>query len=118
MKKIKRAITDSDEPAVIRHDIINKPGISNLLDMLSAITGQSVAELETEFSGLQYGHLKGALADALSDMLFRLQERYYRYRGNDALLHQVMHEGAAKARARAEKTLKKVYEAIGVAGFT
>ena len=46
MKKIKRAVTDSDEPPVVRYDVQNKAGVSNLLDILSAVTGQSIPELE------------------------------------------------------------------------
>ena len=62
-KKIKRAVTDSDEPPVVRYDVKNKAGVSNLLDILSAVTDKSVAELEKEFEGKMYGHLKTAVAD-------------------------------------------------------
>ncbi|AGB84495.1 tryptophanyl-tRNA synthetase [Serratia sp. FGI94] len=112
-KKIKRAMTDSDEPPVIRYDVANKAGVSNLLDILSGVTGKPVAELEAEFEGQMYGHLKGAVADAVSGMLSELQERYHRFRNDEAYLQQVMRDGAAKARARAQDTLSKVYEAIG-----
>ncbi|PWC16626.1 tryptophan--tRNA ligase [Brenneria roseae subsp. roseae] len=113
VKKIKRAVTDSDEPPVVRYDIVNKAGVSNLLDILSAVTGKTVAELEQEFSGQMYGHLKGAVADAVSGMLTELQERYHRFRNDEAFLQQVMREGAEKASARAQETLKKVYNAVG-----
>lgn len=113
VKKIKRAMTDSDEPALIRYDVEKKAGVSNLLDILSGVTGQSIPELEAQFTGQMYGHLKGAVADAVSGMLSELQERYRTYREDEALLQDVMREGAAKARARAQVTLAKVYEAIG-----
>ena len=113
VKKLKRAVTDSDEPPVVRYDVQNKAGVSNLLDILSGVTGQSVAELEAEFAGQMYGHLKGAVADAVSQMLGELQERYHRFRNDEAFLDQVMRDGAAKARAQAQETLKKVYEAVG-----
>ncbi|KQN63992.1 tryptophan--tRNA ligase [Erwinia sp. E602] len=113
VKKIKRAMTDGDEPPVVRYDVKEKPGVSNLLDILSGVTGTPVAELEKQFEGQMYGHLKGAVADAVSAMLSELQERYHRYRNDEAFLEQVMRDGAAKARARAQETLKKVYEAIG-----
>jgi len=113
VKKIKRAMTDGDEPPVIRYDVKEKPGVSNLLDILSGVTGKPVAELEAEFAGQMYGHLKGAVADAVSQMLGELQERYHRYRNDEAFLDQVMRDGAAKARAQAQETLKKVYEAVG-----
>jgi len=113
VKKIKRAMTDGDEPPVVRYDVKEKPGVSNLLDILSGVTGKTMAELEAEFAGQMYGHLKGAVADAVSAMLGELQERYHRYRDDEAFLEQVMRDGAAKARAQAQGTLKKVYEAIG-----
>ncbi|CNL35486.1 tryptophanyl-tRNA synthetase [Yersinia pseudotuberculosis] len=113
VKKIKRAMTDSDEPALICYDVEKKAGVSNLLDILSGVTGQSIPELEAQFTGQMYGHLKGAVADAVSGMLSELQERYRTYREDEALLQDVMREGAAKARARAQVTLAKVYEAIG-----
>ncbi|QCR34786.1 tryptophan--tRNA ligase [Nissabacter sp. SGAir0207] len=112
-KKIKRAMTDSDEPPVVRYDVANKAGVSNLLDILSGVTGKPVAELEKEFEGLMYGHLKGAVADAVSGMLTDLQARYHHFRDNEALLQQIMRDGAAKARARAQETLTRVYDAIG-----
>ncbi|MCV9879452.1 tryptophan--tRNA ligase [Brenneria izbisi] len=113
VKKIKRAVTDSDEPPVVRYDIVNKAGVSNLLDMLSGVTGKTIAELEQEFSGQMYGHLKGAVAEAVSGMLTELQARYHRFRTDEAFLQQVMREGAEKASARAQVTLKKVYDAVG-----
>lgn len=113
VKKIKRAMTDGDEPPVVRYDVKEKPGVSNLLDILSGVTGKPVAELEAEFAGQMYGHLKGAVADAVSQMLGELQERYHRFRNDEAFLDQVMRDGAAKARTQAQETLKKVYEAVG-----
>ncbi|EJL82971.1 tryptophan--tRNA ligase [Pantoea sp. BIGb0393] len=113
VKKIKRAVTDSAEPPVVRYDIKEKAGVSNLLDILAGVTGKTIAELEQEFEGKMYGHLKGAVADAVSGMLTDLQERYHRFRNDEELLNQVMRDGAAKARAHAQETLKKVYEAVG-----
>ncbi|MBT0727313.1 tryptophan--tRNA ligase [Rosenbergiella australiborealis] len=113
VKKIKRAVTDSDEPPVVRYDVKNKPGVSNLLDILSGVTGQPIAELERTFEGQMYGHLKGAVADAVSGMLTELQQRYHHFRNNEQLLNQIMKDGAEKASAQAKQTLDKVYEAIG-----
>ncbi|KMQ78973.1 tryptophanyl-tRNA synthetase [Edwardsiella ictaluri] len=112
-KKIKRAVTDSDEPPVVRYDVVNKAGVSNLLDILSGVTGKRIGDLEAEFAGKMYDHLKGAVADAVSGMLSELQERYHRFRNDEAYLQEVMRDGAAKARARAAQTLDKVYDAIG-----
>ena len=55
-------MTDSDEPPVVRYDVQNKAGVSNLLDILSAGHGQSIPELEQHFEGKMYGHLKGEVA--------------------------------------------------------
>lgn len=112
-KKLKRALTDSEEPPVVRYDPVAKPGVSNLLDILSGVTGKSILALEQQFEGLMYGHLKGAVADAVSGMLTDLQARYHRFRADEALLNQIMRDGAAKASARAQETLKQVYEAVG-----
>ncbi|MBU9854558.1 tryptophan--tRNA ligase [Rahnella bonaserana] len=116
-KKIKSAMTDSEEPPVIRYDIKNKPGVSNLLDILSGVTGKAIPELEAEFEGQMYGHLKGAVAEAVSGMLTEVQERFNRFRSDEAYLQQVMKEGAEKARARARVTLKKAYNAIGFVSY-
>ncbi|MEH8047870.1 tryptophan--tRNA ligase [Gallibacterium anatis] len=112
-KKIKRAVTDSEEPPRVKFDVENKPGVSNLLNILSAITEKSIPELEAEFEGKMYGHLKGAVADEVSAMLTQLQERYYHFRNDEALLNKILHEGAEKARAKAKETLDKVYQAVG-----
>ena len=106
-------MTDSEEPPVVRYDVQNKAGVSNLLDILSAVTGQSIPELEQHFEGKMYGHLKGEVADAVSGMLTELQERYHRYRNDEAFLKKVMKDGAEKARVHACETLKKVYDVIG-----
>ncbi|MBK5074327.1 tryptophan--tRNA ligase [Budviciaceae bacterium CWB-B4] len=113
MKKLKRAVTDSDEPPVVRYDIENKAGVSNLLDILSGVTGKSIATLEQEFEGKMYGHLKTEVAEAVANMLTELQERYHRFRNDEAFLQQVMREGAAKASAQAKKTMEKVNQAVG-----
>lgn len=112
-KKIKRAVTDSEEPPRVKFDVENKPGVSNLLSILSAITEKSIPELEAKFEGKMYGHLKGAVADEVSAMLTQLQERYYHFRNDEALLNKILHEGAEKARAKAKETLDKVYQAVG-----
>lgn len=112
-KKIKRAMTDSDEPPVVRYDSKNKAGVSNLLDILTGITGKPIAELEKEFEGKMYGHLKTEVANQVIEMLSGLQAKYHQYRDDENYLLSIMQEGAQKARAKAEPTLKKVYDAIG-----
>ena len=101
---------------MIRYDVKNKAGVSNLLDILSGVSGKTIAELEQEFEGKMYGHLKGAVADEVSAMLTMLQERYHHFRNNEELLLQIAKDGAQKAKARAQETLAKVYDAIGFIG--
>ncbi|MCT8585829.1 tryptophan--tRNA ligase [Glaesserella parasuis] len=112
-KKIKRAMTDGDEPPVVRYDVQNKPGVSNLLDILASVTGKTIPELETEFEGKMYGYLKTAVADEVSAMLSQLQERYHHFRNNEALLENIYREGAEKARAKAKAHLADMYKKVG-----
>lgn len=112
-KKIKRAMTDGEEPPVVRYDVVNKAGVSNLLDILASVTGKTIPELEAEFTGKMYGHLKTAVAEEVSALLSQLQERYHHFRQDEALLEKIYREGAEKARERAKATLDKVYHVIG-----
>ncbi|WP_457913695.1 tryptophan--tRNA ligase [Candidatus Gillettellia adelgis] len=112
-KKIKRAITDSEEPPVIRYDVVHKAGVSNLLDILSGLTNKSIVQLEMELMGRQYSHLKNIVIEELSSMLSQLQMRYHNLRKNETYLQKVMRDGACKARARAKKTLTRLYQVIG-----
>ena len=112
-KKIKRAVTDSDEQANIYFDPQEKPGVSNLLTLLSLSTGKSIETLVPEYEDKMYGHLKGDVADAVVALLTPIQQRFAEFRNDRSYLNQVMREGAQKASERAEITLQKVYEAIG-----
>ncbi|CAA2928978.1 tryptophan--tRNA ligase [Arsenophonus endosymbiont of Bemisia tabaci] len=112
-KKIKRALTDSDEPPQIYYDTENKPGISNLIDILSGVTGTSTSEIEKQFTGKMYGDLKNTVAEAVSDMLINIQSRFNEFRNNEKLLNYIISEGASKAEPRAQVTLSKIYDAIG-----
>ncbi|CUX97357.1 tryptophan--tRNA ligase [Candidatus Hoaglandella endobia] len=114
VKKFKRAVTDSDKPPVIRYDPVAKPGVSNLLDILSGVTGTPVAKLEKKFAGKMYGHLKTTISDAVLEMLNALQVRYYALRADETYLRQVLRTGAEKARIQASLTLAKVYDAVGL----
>ncbi|AFS35902.1 tryptophan--tRNA ligase [Alteromonas macleodii] len=112
-KKIKRAVTDSDEQANIYFNPTEKPGVSNLLTLLSLATGKSIKELEPEYTDKMYGHLKGDVADAVVALLEPIQARYAEIRADRAYLDDVMSQGAEKASARAAETLAKVYKAVG-----
>ncbi|AFT93866.1 MAG: tryptophan--tRNA ligase [Alteromonas macleodii] len=112
-KKIKRAVTDSDEQANIYFNPTEKPGVSNLLTLLSLATSKSIKELEPEYTDKMYGHLKGDVADAVVALLEPIQARYAEIRADRAYLDDVMRQGAEKASARAADTLAKVYKAVG-----
>ncbi len=112
-KKIKSAVTDSDEQARIYYDPAEKAGVSNLLTLLSLATGKSVESLVPDYEDKMYGHLKGDVADAVVALLEPIQQRYHQLREDQAYLNDVMREGAAKAQAKASKTLAATYEALG-----
>ena len=112
-KKIKRAVTDSDEQANIYFDPKEKPGVSNLLTLLSLTTGKSIKELEPEYKDKMYGHLKGDVAEAVVSLITPIQEEYAKIRADRPFLDEVMQSGANKASERASVTLKRVYEAVG-----
>lgn len=113
VKKIKNAITDSDKPPFVFYDPVNKPSISNLLDILEGVSGIPVAQLEKDFSGKMYSYLKEAVADAVYDMLISLQKNYNTIRSDETYLNNILCTGAEKASELASVTLAKVYDAIG-----
>jgi tryptophanyl-tRNA synthetase len=113
VKKIKSAATDSDEQARIYYDPVNKPGVSNLLSLLSCSTGKSIDSLIPEYEDKMYGHLKMDTADAVVSLLEPIQARYKELRQDEAALRAIARVGAEKARVRAEVTLADVYEKIG-----
>jgi tryptophanyl-tRNA synthetase len=116
VKKLKKAVTDSDDPPVVRYDWANKPGVSNLLDLMSAVTNQSVDDLVAHFEGKLYGHFKAEVADAVVALLTPIQERYKQLRQDEAYLREVFKKGAFKASERAQVTLDKVSKAVGFIG--
>ncbi len=112
-KKIKRAVTDSDEQARSYLEHAEKAGVSNLLSILSAASGRAIDELVPDYEDKMYGHLKTDVADAVVAMLEPIQQRYQEMRNDPAFLQQVMKQGADKARAKAATTLAEVYKAVG-----
>jgi tryptophanyl-tRNA synthetase len=111
-KKLKRAVTDTDMS--IRYDRDNKPGVSNLLTLLSAATGQSIDELEAAYVGKGYGHLKTDTAEAIVSLLEPIQAEFHRLRDDETALQAIMTQGADRARIQAQATLTKVKSAIGL----
>jgi tryptophanyl-tRNA synthetase len=111
VKKFKSAVTDLD--GVIRFDRETKPGISNLLGIYSAITGESVDSLVSRFDGAGYGALKTELADVVVAAIEPIRNRAEELLSDPAELDRLLAKGAAKANELAEKTLATVYERIG-----
>ena len=112
-KKLKRAMTDSDEQARIYFDVANKPGVSNLLTVLSSATGKSVEQLVPEYEDKMYGHLKKDTADAVLSFIEPVQQRYFELRKDETALQAIMKDSALRASQRAAITLAKVYDAVG-----
>ncbi|MFC5727684.1 MULTISPECIES: tryptophan--tRNA ligase [Nocardioides] len=110
-KKIRSAVTDSGTD--IRYDPEEKPGISNLLSIYSALTGDTVASLEEQYAGRMYGDLKKDLADVVVDFVTPFRERTLELLEDQAYLMQVLARGAAAAGAIAEATLRDVYQRVG-----
>lgn len=108
--KIKRAVTDSDGEIRYSDD---KPGVSNLLSIYSAMKAISIEEAEKSFSGMGYGALKEAVAEAVIAELAPLQQRYEEIRRDKEYLMRVMNTGEERASYTANRTLSKVYKKIG-----
>ncbi len=113
-KKFKRAVTDSEDPPMIRRGA-DKPGVTNLIEILAAIRGVSAEDVEAEMQSARgYGDLKVAVGDAVVAELAPLQERFTALREDEAGLEAILAAGADKARAIASRTLVDVREAMGV----
>ena len=110
-KKIMSAVTDSGSE--VKYDPENKPGISNLLTIYSAMKDISIEEAEKVFEGSRYGDFKKAVADAVLEELEPFQARYREILANKSY-EQVLKDGAEKASAIASKTLKRVQKAVGL----
>ncbi|MDE7070779.1 MAG: tryptophan--tRNA ligase [Clostridia bacterium] len=111
VKKFKKAVTDSD--TTIAYDPENKAGISNLLGILAVATGKTIDQTVADCQGLRYGDLKLRVADSVIEMLRPFQEEYKRLIDSKDYLIACAKDGAQKAGAIAEKTLKRFKQAIG-----
>jgi len=110
VKKFKRAVTDSEND--VRFDRENKPGVTNLLEILAAATGRTPSEVAGDYT--QYGALKTATGEAVVEMLRPIQARYNELVGDRAELTTLLHTGRDKARAVASATLERAYRNIGL----
>lgn len=112
-KKLRRAVTDSDTE--IRFDRENKPGVSNLLDIIAALSGESMEEICAGFAGKGYGQLKDRAADLVIAALEPIQAEHKRLMADKAYLHSVLDRNAEIASGMAQRMLRKVYRKIGLA---
>ena len=110
-KKIKSAVTDADRD--IRFDPETKPGVSNLLGILSLLGGSTIPSLETEFNGKGYGDLKSAVADAVVAEFEPIRRRTLELLADPAELDRLLAVNAERANEIAEATLSRVYDAVG-----
>lgn len=110
-KSIMKATTDSD--GVVRFDVENKPGISNLLNIYSVLSGKSVAELEAMYEGRGYGDFKKDLVEVTVEALAPIKEKYNDIRQSQELI-DILNDGAERADAIARKTMKRVRKNFGL----
>lgn len=110
-KKIKSAVTDAGTD--ISYDRENKPGVSNLLSIYSAVTGKTIDDIVADYEGKMYGHLKVDLAEIVVEELSPIRERALELMDDPAELDRLLAIGAGKAREIASVTVKNVYDAVG-----
>ena len=110
-KKIMSAVTDSE--SVVRYDVENKPGISNLLTIYASLKNITIPEAEKEFEGANYGTFKKAVADAVIEEIEPFQKRYQEIIASN-YVDEVLNRGAEKAKSIANATLKRVHDVVGL----
>lgn len=111
IRKFKRAVTDSESEVRYAEE---KPGISNLMDIYSAVTGKTYEEIEKEFAGKGYGDFKLAVGETVADHLKPLQERYEQLKKDKAYIESMIKQNDEKAAYYANKTLRKVQKKVGL----
>lgn len=112
MKKFKKAVTDSE--GIVRYDKANKPGISNLIEIYSVVTGKAKEDVEKEFEGQGYGVFKEAVGKAVVEKLAPIQAKYKELIENPQYLEEIYKKGAERASQIANETIKEVKEKVGL----
>jgi tryptophanyl-tRNA synthetase len=110
-KKFKTAVTDSGTD--VRHAPEEKPGISNLIEIMAVATGSSIADVESRYDGQGYGRFKEDVGEAVVELLGPIQRRYEELRADEAELRRMLARGAEKAREASAPTLEAMYERMG-----
>lgn len=111
LKKFRSAVTDSDTD--VRYDRANKAGISNLLEILSAVTGRSPTDLADEYADQGYGTFKTAVAEAVIETLRPVQTRQRELAADPGEVERLLAAGATRAREHASRTLDRAKDAVG-----
>ena len=109
-KKIMSATTDSEMRVV--YDSVNKPGISNLINIYSSLTNKSIKEIEKEFEGQNYGYFKTKVADVVCEFIENIQEKYYKII-NDELFDKILEDGANTVRKECKEKLDLMKKNMG-----
>lgn len=112
LKKIKSAVTDAGRE--VKFDLAEKPGISNLLTIHSALSGRSISNLENEFAGKGYGDFKTAVAEVVVEYLRPIRAKAVELLEDEKHLLDILHQGSAKARVVAQETVNATYKNLGV----
>ncbi len=110
IKKFKRAVTDSEAEVVFR---AGKDGICNLMSIYSSVSGRSISQIESDFSGKGYGDFKSAVGEAVAEHIRPVQEKYADYLKNKDYLNEICAKSAQSASRLAGRTLSKVYKKVG-----
>jgi tryptophanyl-tRNA synthetase len=111
LRAFKRAVTDSE--TVVRFDPMNKPGVSNLMQIYAVATGLTLDEVGNTFAGKGYGELKTSVGEAVVELLRPIREEAERLIADKAYLESIYRDGAERAARAANRTLRKVYKKIG-----
>jgi len=111
VKKFKTAVTDSGRE--VRHAPAEKPGVSNLIEIMAVATGEPIAAIETRYDGEGYGRFKEDVAEAVVGLLEPIQARYRELRADEGELRRLLADGAEKAREAAAPMLAAMYERMG-----
>jgi tryptophanyl-tRNA synthetase len=112
LKKIKSAVTDAGRE--VKFDVVEKPGISNLLTIHSALSGRTISDLENEFAGKGYGDFKSAVAEVVVEYLRPIRAKAVELLEDEKHLLDILHQGSAKARVVAQETVNATYKNLGV----
>ena len=114
-KKVKKAVTDSE--GIVRYDVDNKPGISNLMSIYGILKEKSMQDIEREFQGQNYGSFKSAVAEAIVDRLAPIQEKHKALLANPAEIQKIYEAGDKKAIEKTNQLLQEVYKKVGLVMF-